>query len=120
MISNGLHKANNSIIVVATFLLGDCFELFVSLAVVVGQISLVVVDHAAMQWMVFVINKLMWACCTFDLRGICFSLFSGNQTKTSGVSLDQSYHESNDSNVNIRYHVLLCHQPLGSSEEAQA
>lgn len=103
MINNGLNKANNSNIVVATlifssafaaifqvpgqytssggdgyslgqayiangpafsiFLLSDCFALFVSLAVVVAQTSLIVVDQKAMEWMVFVINKLMWACC---------------------------------------------------------
>ena len=45
------------------FLLSDCFALFVSLAVVVAQTSLIVVDQKAMKWMIFVINKLMWACC---------------------------------------------------------
>lgn len=45
------------------FLISDSLALFVSLAVVMVQTSLVVIDTKALKMMVFVINKLMWACC---------------------------------------------------------
>lgn len=45
------------------FLISDSLALFVSLAVVMVQTSLVVIDPKALKMMVFVINKLMWACC---------------------------------------------------------
>ncbi|ONK77292.1 uncharacterized protein A4U43_C02F5040 [Asparagus officinalis] len=45
------------------FLISDSFALFISLAVVMVQTSLVVIDPKALKLMVFVVNKLMWACC---------------------------------------------------------
>ncbi|RAL50738.1 hypothetical protein DM860_015885 [Cuscuta australis] len=47
------------------FFLFDSIALFISLAVVVVQTSLVVTEHKARQQMVFFINKLMWAACLF-------------------------------------------------------
>ncbi|XP_020250564.1 ankyrin repeat-containing protein At5g02620-like, partial [Asparagus officinalis] len=45
------------------FLISDSIALFVSLAVVMVQTSLVVIDPKALKIMVFIVNKLMWACC---------------------------------------------------------
>ncbi|VAI19929.1 unnamed protein product [Triticum turgidum subsp. durum] len=45
------------------FLVFDSLALFISLAVVVVQTSLIVVEQKAKQKMVFVMNKLMWLAC---------------------------------------------------------
>ncbi|KAG0488262.1 hypothetical protein HPP92_007073 [Vanilla planifolia] len=47
------------------FLVFDSLALFISLAVVVVQTSLIVVEQKAKKLMVFVINKLMWLACLF-------------------------------------------------------
>ncbi|XP_019195775.1 PREDICTED: ankyrin repeat-containing protein At5g02620-like [Ipomoea nil] len=47
------------------FFLFDSIALFISIAVVVVQTSLVVIEQKAKKQMVFVINKLMWAACLF-------------------------------------------------------
>lgn len=47
------------------FLVFDSSALFISLAVVVVQTSLIVVEQKAKKCMVFVINKLMWIACLF-------------------------------------------------------
>ncbi|XP_068665127.1 ankyrin repeat-containing protein At5g02620-like [Aristolochia californica] len=47
------------------FFVFDSVALFISLAVVVVQTSVVVVKHNAKKQMMFVINKLMWTACLF-------------------------------------------------------
>ncbi|KAL0903731.1 hypothetical protein M5K25_028129 [Dendrobium thyrsiflorum] len=47
------------------FLVFDSLALFISLAVVVVQTSLIVVEQKAKELMVFIINKLMWVACLF-------------------------------------------------------
>lgn len=47
------------------FLVFDSLALFISLAVVVVQTSLIVVEQKAKTLMVFVMNKLMWLACLF-------------------------------------------------------
>lgn len=47
------------------FLVFDSLALFISLAVVVAQTSLIVVEQKAKKLMVFVVNKLMWVACLF-------------------------------------------------------
>lgn len=47
------------------FLVSDSLALFISLAVVVVQTSLIVADQKAKELMVFVMNKLMWLACLF-------------------------------------------------------
>ncbi|XP_010927921.1 ankyrin repeat-containing protein At5g02620 [Elaeis guineensis] len=47
------------------FLVFDSLALFISLAVVVVQTSLIVVEQKAKTMMVFVMNKLMWLACLF-------------------------------------------------------
>nr|XP_009384270.1 PREDICTED: ankyrin repeat-containing protein At5g02620-like [Musa acuminata subsp. malaccensis]XP_009384271.1 PREDICTED: ankyrin repeat-containing protein At5g02620-like [Musa acuminata subsp. malaccensis] len=47
------------------FLVSDSLALFISLAVVVVQTSLIVVEQKAKSRMVFVMNKLMWLACLF-------------------------------------------------------
>ncbi|KAG1328245.1 ankyrin repeat-containing protein [Cocos nucifera] len=47
------------------FLVFDSLALFISLAVVVVQTSLIVVEQKAKRMMVFVMNKLMWLACLF-------------------------------------------------------
>ncbi|KAK1606772.1 hypothetical protein QYE76_030445 [Lolium multiflorum] len=47
------------------FLVFDSLALFISLAVVVVQTSLIVVEQKAKKRMVFVMNKLMWLACLF-------------------------------------------------------
>ncbi|RZR95612.1 hypothetical protein BHM03_00024461 [Ensete ventricosum] len=47
------------------FLIFDSLALFISLAVVVVQTSLIVVEQKAKRRMVFVMNKLMWLACLF-------------------------------------------------------
>ncbi|PKA61589.1 Ankyrin repeat-containing protein [Apostasia shenzhenica] len=53
--------ANNAAFII--FLIFDSLALFISLAVVVVQTSLIVVEQKAKKLMVFVINKLMWLAC---------------------------------------------------------
>jgi Domain of unknown function len=55
--------ADNAAFIV--FLVFDSLALFISLAVVVVQTSLIVVEQKAKKRMVFVINKLMWLACLF-------------------------------------------------------
>ncbi|KAE9445206.1 hypothetical protein C3L33_22897, partial [Rhododendron williamsianum] len=45
------------------FFVSDSAALFISLAVVVVQTSVVVIEHKAKKQLVFVINKLMWLAC---------------------------------------------------------
>ncbi|KAL9143679.1 hypothetical protein ABFS82_14G249500 [Erythranthe guttata] len=47
------------------FFIFDSFALFISLAVVVVQTSVVVIESRAKKKMMAVINKLMWAACVF-------------------------------------------------------
>lgn len=47
------------------FLVFDSLALFISLAVVVAQTSLIVVEQKAKKLMVFIVNKLMWLACLF-------------------------------------------------------
>ncbi|KAJ0972224.1 hypothetical protein J5N97_020183 [Dioscorea zingiberensis] len=47
------------------FLVFDSLALFISLAVVVVQTSLIVIEQKAKKKMVFVMNKLMWIACLF-------------------------------------------------------
>ncbi|KAG0480854.1 hypothetical protein HPP92_011712 [Vanilla planifolia] len=55
--------ANDAAFIV--FLVFDSLALFISLAVVVAQTSLIVVEQKAKKLMVFVVNKLMWVACLF-------------------------------------------------------
>jgi len=55
--------ANNAAFII--FLVFDSLALFISLAVVVVQTSLIVVEQKAKRLMVFVMNKLMWLACLF-------------------------------------------------------
>ncbi|KAL3619878.1 hypothetical protein CASFOL_034790 [Castilleja foliolosa] len=57
------HIANNAAFVI--FFLFDSVALFISLAVVVVQTSVVVIEHGAKKQLMFVINKLMWLACLF-------------------------------------------------------
>ncbi|XP_039133156.1 LOW QUALITY PROTEIN: ankyrin repeat-containing protein At5g02620-like [Dioscorea cayenensis subsp. rotundata] len=55
--------ANNAAFII--FLVFDSLALFISLAVVVVQTSLIVTEQKAKRLMVFVMNKLMWLACLF-------------------------------------------------------
>lgn len=55
--------ANNAAFVI--FFLFDSFALFISLAVVVVQTSIVVIEEKAKKQLMFIINKLMWLACLF-------------------------------------------------------
>ncbi|XP_051118076.1 ankyrin repeat-containing protein At5g02620-like [Andrographis paniculata] len=57
------HIANDTAFLI--FILFDSVALFISLAVVVVQTSLVVIEHKAKKQLMFVINKLMWLACLF-------------------------------------------------------
>lgn len=55
--------ANNAAFLI--FFVFDSLALFISLAVVVVQTSVVVIEQKAKKQLVFVINKLMWMACLF-------------------------------------------------------
>ncbi|PIN25961.1 26S proteasome regulatory complex, subunit PSMD10 [Handroanthus impetiginosus] len=57
------HIANNAAFII--FFLFDSIALFISLAVVVVQTSVVVIEQKAKKQLMFVINKLMWLACLF-------------------------------------------------------
>lgn len=57
------HIANNAAFII--FFVFDSLALFISLAVVVVQTSVVVIEQKAKKQLVFVINKLMWLACLF-------------------------------------------------------
>ncbi|KAJ3681409.1 hypothetical protein LUZ60_015898 [Juncus effusus] len=57
------YVADNAAFII--FLVFDSLALFISLAVVVVQTSLIVVEQKAKELMVFVMNKLMWLACLF-------------------------------------------------------
>lgn len=57
------HIANNPAFII--FIVFDSLALFISLAVVVVQTSVVVIEQKAKRQLVFVINKLMWLACLF-------------------------------------------------------
>lgn len=57
------HIATNAAFIV--FFVFDSLALFISLAVVVVQTSVVVIEQKAKKQLVFVINKLMWLACLF-------------------------------------------------------
>lgn len=57
------HIARNAAFL--TFFVFDSLALFISLAVVVVQTSVVVIEEKAKRQLVFVINKLMWLACLF-------------------------------------------------------
>ncbi|KAH0930160.1 hypothetical protein HID58_015887 [Brassica napus] len=57
------HIANRAPFLV--FFIFDSLALFISLAVVVVQTSVVVIEQKAKKKLVFVINKLMWCACLF-------------------------------------------------------
>lgn len=57
------HIAKNAAFII--FFLFDSFALFISLAVVVVQTSIVVIEQKAKKQLMFVINKLMWSACLF-------------------------------------------------------
>ncbi|KAM6586132.1 hypothetical protein CsatB_013134 [Cannabis sativa] len=61
--SGQAHIANNAAFIV--FFVFDSLALFISLAVVVVQTSVVVIEEKAKRQLVFVINKLMWLACLF-------------------------------------------------------
>ncbi|KAF5186390.1 Ankyrin repeat-containing protein [Thalictrum thalictroides] len=55
--------ANNAAFII--FVVFDSVALFISLAVVVVQTSLIVIEQKAKKQLMFVINKLMWLACLF-------------------------------------------------------
>ncbi|KAJ7980618.1 Ankyrin repeat family protein [Quillaja saponaria] len=57
------HIAKSSAFII--FFVFDSLALFISLAVVVVQTSVVVIEQKAKKQLVFVINKLMWMACLF-------------------------------------------------------
>ncbi|KAG9145452.1 hypothetical protein Leryth_021447 [Lithospermum erythrorhizon] len=57
------HIATNAAFII--FFLFDSVALFISLAVVVVQTSIVVIEQKAKKQLMFVINKLMWMACLF-------------------------------------------------------
>lgn len=57
------HIAKNAAFIL--FFLFDSLALFISLAVVVVQTSVVVIEEKAKKQLMFVINKLMWLACLF-------------------------------------------------------
>ncbi|XP_044465223.1 ankyrin repeat-containing protein At5g02620-like isoform X2 [Mangifera indica] len=57
------HIARNAAFII--FFVFDSLALFISLAVVVVQTSVVVIEEKAKRQLVFVINKLMWLACVF-------------------------------------------------------
>ncbi|KAL6223682.1 hypothetical protein ACLB2K_002541 [Fragaria x ananassa] len=57
------HIAKNAAFII--FFVFDSLALFISLAVVVVQTSVVVIEQKAKKQLVFVINKLMWLACLF-------------------------------------------------------
>ena len=57
------HIARNAAFII--FFVFDSLALFISLAVVVVQTSVVVIQQKAKKQLVFVINKLMWLACLF-------------------------------------------------------
>lgn len=57
------HIAKNAAFII--FFLFDSVALFISLAVVVVQTSIVVIEQKAKKQLMFVINKLMWSACLF-------------------------------------------------------
>lgn len=57
------HIANKAPFII--FFVFDSLALFISLAVVVVQTSVVVIEQKAKKQLVFVINKLMWLACLF-------------------------------------------------------
>lgn len=57
------HIARNAAFLI--FILCDSLALFISLAVVVVQTSIVVIEQKAKKQLMFVINKLMWTACLF-------------------------------------------------------
>ncbi|KAJ0034320.1 hypothetical protein Pint_26376 [Pistacia integerrima] len=57
------HIASNAAFII--FIVFDSLALFISLAVVVVQTSVVVIEEKAKTQLVFVINKLMWSACLF-------------------------------------------------------
>ncbi|XP_022989608.1 ankyrin repeat-containing protein At5g02620-like [Cucurbita maxima] len=57
------HIATNAAFII--FMVSDSLALFISLAVVVVQTSVVVIEQKAKRQLVFVINKLMWLACLF-------------------------------------------------------
>ncbi|KAM7489366.1 hypothetical protein LguiB_026850 [Lonicera macranthoides] len=57
------HIAKNAAFII--FFLFDSMALFISLAVVVVQTSVVVIEEKAKKQLMFVINKLMWLACLF-------------------------------------------------------
>lgn len=57
------HVARNAAFII--FFVFDSLALFISLAVVVVQTSVVVIEQKAKRQLVFVINKLMWLACLF-------------------------------------------------------
>ncbi|KAL5578608.1 hypothetical protein UlMin_011050 [Ulmus minor] len=57
------HIARNAAFII--FFVFDSLALFISLAVVVVQTSVVVIEQKAKKQLVFVINKLMWLACLF-------------------------------------------------------
>lgn len=65
------HIAKNAAFII--FFVFDSLALFISLAVVVVQTSVVVIEPKAKKQLVFIINKLMWLACLF-ISGAFISL----------------------------------------------
>ncbi|XP_010930296.2 ankyrin repeat-containing protein At5g02620-like [Elaeis guineensis] len=68
-----VYIAENAAFIV--FLVFDSLALFIALAVVVVQTSLIVIEEKAKRLMVFVINKLMWLACLFisaSFMSLCY------------------------------------------------
>ncbi|PIN08753.1 26S proteasome regulatory complex, subunit PSMD10 [Handroanthus impetiginosus] len=71
------------------FLIFDSLALFISLAVVVVQTSVVVVERKAKKQMMAVINKLMWLACAFvsvAFLALCY-IIVGNEEKWLAVGV---------------------------------
>ncbi|GER57291.1 ankyrin repeat family protein [Striga asiatica] len=66
----------------AIFLIFDSLALFISLAVVVVQTSVVVVERRAKKRVMTIINKLMWLACTFvsvAFLALCYVIVGKNE-----------------------------------------
>ncbi|CAK8536906.1 unnamed protein product [Lathyrus sativus] len=74
------------------FFVFDSFVLFISLAVVVVQTSIVVIESKAKKQMIAIINKLMWLACVLifvSLLALSFVVI-GKQVKVFSVSVVMS------------------------------
>ncbi|XP_073066609.1 ankyrin repeat-containing protein At5g02620-like [Primulina eburnea] len=71
------------------FLISDSLALFISLAVVVVQTSVVVVEKEAKKLMMTVINKLMWLACAFisvAFLAVCY-IIAGDEERWLAIGI---------------------------------